>query len=190
MMQAPHTYAEWSQVLEHFEAGLDDDAVLTAMGQASLSWSGGVAALFAQRINDSFNLRLGRCSERLTRALHHARDEASVVRAVLDARRSLALLLRVAQMPAFPEVLQQHLGSELRKFAQRAQEALDDSARQDRSGRLAFALRHNPLTRFDAYSPPPQQPHTAGSVDATQVVGTPTPDGAPAAGTRRRTILF
>ena len=129
----PQTYAQWSDCLDRLASGLEDDACLAQMARGTLAWSGGVGPLFAQRLADEFNARLTRCSERLTRDLRAGADEASVVRAIVNARQSLFFLHRLAQLPAFAETLRSHLVREVRGFAERSQQSLEDSARADRS---------------------------------------------------------
>ena len=153
-MEAPRTYAQWSQCLERLAAGNEDEACIHAMSQGELSWTGGVGPLFAERLADEFNARLTSCSDRLTRDLRQGRDEASVVRAILNARHALFFLHRLARLPVFAQTLRTHLEDALRKFAERAQRSLEDSAKSDSSGRLGSVLRHNNLLRYDSQSGP------------------------------------
>ncbi|WP_315128298.1 hypothetical protein [Comamonas antarctica] len=177
----PQTYAQWSDCLDRLAAGLEDDACLAQMARGTLAWSGGVGPLFAQRLADEFNARLTRCSERLTRDLRAGADESSVVRAIVNARQSLFFLHRLAQLPAFAETLRSHLVREVRGFAERSQQSLEDSARADRSGRLRLLLQNNPLLRYDTLSlaAVPEAPAPAAAPAAT-------PPAAP----RRRNILI
>lgn len=177
--EGPRTYAQWSQCLDRLASGTQDEACLCEMGQGELSWSGGVGPLFAQRLADEFNARLTRCSEHLTRDLRAGADEGSVVRAILNARQSLFFLHRLAGVPVFADTLRTHLASEVRKFAERSQKSLEDSAQTDRSGRLRLLLQNNNLLRYDTLTPAALSTPTSAA-----------PAGAPPAGTRRRNILI
>lgn len=177
----PRTYAQWSACLERLATGLEDEACLDQMRRGELSWAGGVATLFSQRLVAEFNTRLTRCSEHLTRDLRVGMDESLIVRAMLNARHALHFLHRLAGVDAFPDTLRTHLTDEVRKFAQRAQESLENSARTDRSGRLPVLLRNNPLSRYEAL--------TAAPVVADARAGLPPVPDAPASGMRRRNIL-
>jgi hypothetical protein len=177
MMQAPHTYAAWSDCLSRLESGGADAEILAAMAAGTLAWQGGVATLFAERISQVFSTRLGAAADRLQRDLASGGDETALVRALLDGRRTLCLLHQVANLAVFPERLRTHLSGEIRRYAERAQQSLECSARQDRSGRLASLLRHNPLTHY-AEAPP-------AAADA----GAPGVPIVPAAGRGRRILL-
>ncbi|MGG4606323.1 hypothetical protein ACLPHM_16180 [Paenalcaligenes sp. Me131] len=144
------TYAQWSECLELLATGNHDEACLMSMSQGSLALVGGVVSLFSKRLAEEFNTRLSRCSDLLTRDLQRSSDESGVVRAILNARKSLAFLHRLAHVQSFPETLRTHLSDEVRKFAQRAQTSLEDSAKTDRTGRLAVVLRNNNLSRYES----------------------------------------
>lgn len=148
-MKAPTSYFEWSACIEALETGLNDEQVIQAMAQGNLSWTSGVANLFSERIGVAFNTRLQRCADRMTRDLSHGSDETSLVRALLDTRRSLSLLHRAAGIPAFPQMLREHLHTEVKRYAERAQRSLEDSAKHDRSGRLVSLIRHNNLLAYE-----------------------------------------
>lgn len=154
----PTAYAEWSDCLERLAQGLDDEQVIALMAAGTLDWSAGVATLFSTRISEVFSIRLQRCADRLTRDLQHGMDETVLVRALLNARQTLSLLLRVASLSGFPERLRIHLRQELDRHAGQTQDSLERSAAQDRSGRLVSLIRHNSLRRFDAAPPIPTSP--------------------------------
>jgi hypothetical protein len=154
----PSTYAEWSACLDLFESGLDDVGVLAAMRAGRLSWTSGVAECFAERIGGVVNVRLTRCADRLTRELRHGGDEVTLVRALGDTRRTLALLQALADVPVFPAMLREHLTGSLDDYATRTQQSLEDSARQDRSGRAGSIVRNNSLLRYRAAASPDAGP--------------------------------
>lgn len=179
-MQPPETYAQWSALLDVFLQGHEDDACLHCMARGRVSWTGGVAATFSQRLIEVVNLRLARLSERLTRDMHQVRDEAAMLRAIMNARQQLRLLDRLARLPSLPHMLRDHLVQELAAFARRAQTSLEDSARHDSSGRLRVALRNNSLLNYGGGGEPAPAPAPAAAV--------PGPAGGSRPGSRR--ILF
>lgn len=185
--EVPRTYAQWSACLDVLSAGTQDEACLDVMRRGDLAWSGGVATLFSQRLADEFNARLSRCSDWLTRDLRQGADESLIVRAVLNARQGLHFLHRLAMLEVFPDTLRTHLSDEVRKFAQRSQQSLEDSAKTDRSGRLLVLLRNNTLLRYEMLAEPisarQPAPTTMPSSSGASVI-------APASsGLRRRNIL-
>lgn len=148
-MKAPSSYSEWSACIEALETGLNDELIIQAMAQGNLSWTSGVANLFSERISGAFNTRLQRCADRMTRDLTQGTDETILVWALLDTRRSLSLLHRLAGIQAFPQMLRDHLCTEVKRYAERAQQSLEDTAKQERSGRLSSLIRHNNLLAYE-----------------------------------------
>ncbi|MBK4735246.1 hypothetical protein [Noviherbaspirillum pedocola] len=180
----PETYAQWSKCLDLLEEGLDDAGVVSAMEHGRLGWTSGVANLFSDRISAVFNVRLQRCNDQMTRELRAGGGETTLVRALLNSRRTLALLHRVATLPAFPALLRDHLCQELKSYATRSQQALEDSAALDRSGRTASLIRNNSILRYDASDAVTGQ---AASTSTSTTTPHPGSNGVPG---RRRNILI
>lgn len=165
----PTTYAEWCALLDRFRDG--DDSVLEDMAQGSIAWTNVVAERWTVQVTVALNERLRRLSLRLQRALDAARgDTFAVSNALLDARRALSPLRALVALPCLNEQLRAHLESEVEHWAKQTQQSLEKSAQADRTsqGRLAKALRDNPLT--------------------LAAVGTKPPDDSPPA-VRRRILL-
>jgi hypothetical protein len=182
----PDSYAQWSECLDRLSSGLEDESCLRCMAAGRLSWTGGVATLFADRLGQEVNARLRRCSEGLTRDLKSNGGESSVIRAILNARQALFFLDRLVNTPAFPEVIRTHWTDEVKKFAQRAQKNLEDSARSDRTGRLVVLLRNNNLERYRDIQ---MQPTLAPELALAEVGSSSTSNTVTGVGMRRRTIL-
>ena len=164
------------------------------MSRGTLNWNSGVAGLFSERISGAFNTRLKRCADRMERDFKSGGDETTVVRAMLDTRRTLTLLHRVATIPSFPEMLREHLSREIRKYAERAQQSLEDSAKHDRSGRLASLMRNNSLLRYEpipelatSTTPAPKSADVAqATVPVSEPAAAPSPSDVASASTVRR----
>ena len=175
---APASYAQWSQCLDALARGDDDENCLQTLYAGSLHWSAGVAPLFVERLSGEVQRRLNVCADRLQRDLHGSGHESLVVRAIVQARTQLYFVHRLCLLPALPSDTRSQLADEVRKFAERSQHSLEDSARADRSGQLATLLRNNPLTRYVALAQPPD------------VQSPPTPASMPAQSPRKRNILL
>lgn len=172
-MIEPSTYSEWSDCIDAIESGEQDDDVVLAMSRGTLNWNSGVATLFSERISGAFNVRLQRCADRMERDFKTGGDETTVVHAMLDTRRTLTLLHRVATIPSFPNMLREHLVGEIRRYAERVQQSLEDSAKYDRSGRLTSLMRNNSLLRYElapeSNAPAAQVPKAPEAVAAPAV---------------------
>lgn len=158
VIPAPHSYIEWSNCLDLLERGLEDAATLDAMEQGKLEWTAGLAELFSERVSATLSVRLNRCADQLSRQLRAGADEVTLVRALLNTRSILVELKRIGQLTSLPDMLRSHLLGELDKYAQRTQSSLEDSAKSDRSGRLASLVKHNSLLSYKAQPAAPISP--------------------------------
>ncbi|QYD69016.1 hypothetical protein KZJ38_01035 [Paraburkholderia edwinii] len=184
-LKVPTTYADWSECLDYFEAGIDDDAALSVMGSGTLSWTGGVAPLFARRVSAALDTRIKRIADELSRGIRLGADFNALARAMLDARKKLAQLYQLASLPVLAEELRGSLEQQLTQYAQTAQNSLEDSARHDRSGQLASTIRQCSLLNFKAHAAAIPQPTDVGTSSAAH-----RPDaGRPSGPVRRRNIL-
>jgi hypothetical protein len=149
----PQVYAEWLPLLDRFRDG--DDSVLTAMRQGCIEWTNVVAERWTNSVSGTLTARLQGLQRQLQLALNRARTPFDVSRALLDARRGLVPLRALATIPCAPEEVRNHLTSELDRFIDQTQNALEKGARDSRSGggaalcdnsAILKAIRDNPLT--------------------------------------------
>lgn len=185
---APQAYAQWSRCLDALAEGDKDEDCLHQLYEGQLEWTGGVAPMFAKRIGDEVQRRLGVCADRLTRDLKIGGHETLVVRAILQARGQLNFIHRLCHLPVLHEASRLHLSAEVRKFAERSQQSLEDSALADRSGQLVTLLRNNPLTRYldvtmAQPTPDAAEPSRSAAVPSNSSAGSAT-------GPRKRNILI
>jgi len=190
-MKAPTTYAEWSACLDLFESRKDDDAAIAAMQLGTLSWTGGVAPLFARRVSATLDTRLKLIGDEMSRGLRLGGDTTTLSRAMLDARQKLAQVHRLAALPVFAEALRASLEKQIAQYAETAQQSLEDSASADRSGLLASTIRQCSLLLYRSVtSTAPLSSATTTATTATPAIGVSSAPGTHTDGrVRRRNIL-
>jgi hypothetical protein len=170
-LSAPHSYNQWSDCLDCLEKGLDDAATLAVMEQGTLEWTSGVAELFSGRISATLSVRLQRSADQLSRQLNSGADEVTLVRALLNSRRTLIGLKKLGTLTAFPALLQAHLLNELKTYAERTQNSLEDNAKSDRTGRLSNLIKNNSILGYESAPLAATTPGTGGAEpDASQPV--------------------
>lgn len=149
-MIKPVTFAQWVECFEQLEKGTNDEEILLKMEQGTIEWSKGVAERLTQHLFNTIESRIKRTSELLQKELDGCYgNETMTVKAVLSARKRLALLKRVADLPAFPENVRESMIKIISNYATNTQESLEKSALSDRTGRLKSLFRNNNLTQFD-----------------------------------------
>jgi len=164
-MTAPHTYSEWLQLLDQFRAG--DDSALQLMQCGSIEWTGVVAERWTRHMAETLSTRLQALSKQLQTSLDRARgDYFAISTALLLARRGLAPLRALVNLPAIPTDVRSHLSSEVTRWTTETQRSLERHAETIRhdQGRLLKTIRDHPLTRVS--EAPPTAPIGQGSDSA------------------------
>lgn len=165
---SPQTYAQWSHCLDILQAAHQDEIVLEAMARARGDFGAGAIENVARRTTAVFDARLQRANDAFARQINCASDPTTMARALLDLRRQLVFLARVARLQAWPDALQNHLDAMLDGFARNAQNSLEQSARTDRSGQTMQLVRRHALPGFRAdLAQLSQAQATSGSDEAT-----------------------
>ena len=145
----PRTYAEWVAVLDMLKSKADDESVLLAMQQGTIEWQSGVAERFAKKLIDVINYRMNRASDKFQKEMERAYgQERAVVQALLALRKEMSFLSKAINLPALPENDRQQYYQLVISQADSMQSSLEDSARKDRSGKLASIVRNNKVNVF------------------------------------------
>lgn len=144
MIPAPHTYSEWVNVLDIFKSKSNDSEVLVAMHKGTVEWQSGVAERFSKRLIDSVNFRMNAASDKFQKDMNRAYgSESAIVQALLALRKEMSFLAQVINLPALPERERQHYLQLVIEQANAMQKSLEDSAKKDRSGKLASIVRNH-----------------------------------------------
>lgn len=145
----PKVYAEWVAVLDMLKAKTDDEAVLTAMQQGTIEWQSGVAERFATRLIDVINFRMDSASDKFQKEMGRAYgQERAIVQALLALRKEMCFLSKAINLPAIPQKDRQHYYQLVIDQANSMQTSLEDSAKKDRSGKLASIVRNHKINAF------------------------------------------
>jgi len=145
----PKTYAEWVAVFDMLKAKTDDDGVLDAMQKGTIEWQSGVAERFAKKLIDVINYRMNAASDKFQKEMTRSNgQERAIVQALLALRKELCFLSKAINLPAIPEKDRQQYHQLVINQANSMQSSLEDSAKQDRSGKLASIVRNNKVNAF------------------------------------------
>lgn len=145
----PHTYAEWVVVLDMLKDKTDDESVLLAMQQGTIEWQSGVAERFAKKLIDVVNYRMNTASDKFQKEMGRAYgQERAIVQALLALRKEMCFLSKAINISAIPEKDRQHYYQLVISQANSMQSSLEDSAKKDRSGKLASIVRNNRVNAF------------------------------------------
>lgn len=149
MIPAPHTYSEWVNVLEVLRNKTNDVDALEAMKAGTIEWQSGVAERFSKKLIDAINVRMNTASDKFQTDLSRARgQEGAIIQSVLALRREMSFLLQAVNLPAIPEDERQYYLNLVVEQANAIQESLENSAKNDRSGKLSSMVRNHKVNSF------------------------------------------
>jgi hypothetical protein len=149
-MNVPQSYADWTKCFDEIKQGLRDEEILFAMEKGTLSWSSGVAERFSTQLFEVINFRIDCASKRLQRNLDMARgNETAIINASMGLKRELKFLKKLTTLPAIPVDKKEYFFQQIAEYAKNAQQSLENSAKNDRSGRLRSLIKNNRIDSLE-----------------------------------------
>jgi len=148
-IKPPKIYSEWVEALDMLKARTDDAAVLQALQQGTIEWQSGVAERFAKKLTDTINARMNAASDKFQRDLYNARGhEGHIVQALLALRKEMKFISQAINLGAIPEKDRAQYYQLVLKQADNMQASLEDSAKMDRTGKMASIVRNHKVNVF------------------------------------------
>lgn len=149
MISAPHTYSEWVNILTVFKNKSNDEDVLNAMKSGTIEWQVGVAERFSQKLIDAVNTRMNGASDKFQLDMSRTRgQEGAIVQAILALRKEMGFIAKAIDLPALPDKERQYYLNLVLEQADTMQKSLEDSAKNDRSGKLSSIIRNHKINSF------------------------------------------
>lgn len=145
----PATYSEWSVILGRLKEQVDDAAVLDAMQQGKIEWQAGVAERFTRKLVDVINFRMNMAIDKFQLEMKRSSgQERLIVQALIALRKELLFLSKAVCIPAIPEKNRIQYQQLIISQANSIQSSLEESAKQDRSGKLACIVKNTKVNMF------------------------------------------
>lgn len=145
----PRIYSDWAAVLLMLREKSDDEAVLQAMQRGTIEWQTGVAERFTRNLTDSVNFRINEAIDRFQRDMSKTRGhERVIIQSLLALRRELEFLSKAVNLPAIPADYRRQCYNLVISQANSIQKSLENSAKKDRSGKLASIVKNNRVNDF------------------------------------------
>lgn len=148
-ISVPGSYSEWVALLDMLKDKTDDEAVLSAMKSGKIDWQSGVAERFTMRLVDAVNSRMDAAVDKFQKEMSRAAgQERAIVQALYQLRKELSFLAKATDLPAIPEKDRKRYTDLVIDQANAIQRSLEDSARNDRTGKLSVIIRNNKVNSF------------------------------------------
>lgn len=158
-MKPPKYYSEWAELLHRLkEPGQEDEKILSVLERGKLDWTPGVADKILNCTYEIIETKLKYTTKLFQQELDHAYgQEAAIMTAILNARRRFDFLFRLCRLAVFPDEAKESLRSVVSQYVEDSQQALLESAKHDRTGQLAYIIRHNSLIQRESEAPDPSE---------------------------------
>lgn len=148
-ISVPKTYSDWVEILDMLMDRTNDEEILEAMQKGTVEWQTGVAERFSKKLIDTVNCRMNYATEKFQKEMLRSNgQERAIVQALLALRKEFLFLSKVITLPAIPEKDREHYYSLVISQADSVQHSLEDSAKKDRTGKLASIVRNNKVNSF------------------------------------------
>jgi hypothetical protein len=149
MSTVPRTYSEWVTVLDQLKAKSNDTEILQAMQQGTIEWQSGVAERFAKKLVDAINYRMNAASDKFQKDMGYAMgQEGKLVQALISLRKEMQFLSQAINLPALPDKDRNEYYQLVKQQADSMQQSLEESAKKDRTGKLASIIRNQKINSF------------------------------------------
>jgi len=148
-INSPKTYSEWVETFDILKAKTNDDAVLQALHGGTIEWQSGVAERFAKKLTDTVNARMNAAADKFQKDMNNARGhEGHIVQALITLRKEMSFLSQAINLPAIPEKDRCRYHQLVLKQADKMQTSLEDSAKIDRTGKMASIVRNHKVNNL------------------------------------------
>lgn len=154
-MNPPNYYSEWLQLFHQLkQLGQEDEKIISVLEKGRMEWTSGVAEKILNCTYDVIEFKLKHTTRLFQQELDHSRgEEAAIISAIINARHRFDLLYRLCRLSIFPDEIKENLINVVSKYVGDSQEALLESAKHDRTGQLAYTIRHNSLIQQQTQAP-------------------------------------
>ena len=144
MTKIPHTYAEWISILDELKTKTNDSEVLVCMKNGTLEWQVHVADRFIKKLIDVVKFRIDRAIDKFAKEQRASNgNESQIIQSLLSLRKELIFLLQVVDINAIPNEDRKKLKEIIVENANSIQKSLEDSAKDDRSGKMSSIVKNN-----------------------------------------------
>lgn len=141
-MLGPTSYGEWRNLFDAMARDARNDDYIAKIRNGSISWTSGVAERFVQSVADMMRQRINKAQDVYQSQMRNGRGtEMDVSRAIQALTKEYRYLYQAANALPIPADYRQQMAKLVQDQADTTHKSLMDSAKADRTGRLASIVR-------------------------------------------------
>ena len=142
----PKIYIEWVNILNLLKERKNNEEILEKMENGKLEWQDGVAQRFVDKLTQVINYRIKIATDKFSQELSRGtRDERVIVQSLIALKKEFLFCSRICKIRILPDEIQKKLYELIADQAKNIQTSLENSAKNDRTGKLLSIVRNNKI---------------------------------------------
>lgn len=143
----PKIYIEWVNILNLLKERKNNEEILEKMENGKLEWQDGVAQRFVDKLTQVINYRIKIATDKFSQDLSRGtRDERVTVQSLIALKKEFLFCSRICKIRILPDEIQKKLYELIADQAKNIQTSLENSAKNDRTGKLLSIVRNNKIS--------------------------------------------
>lgn len=143
----PKIYIEWVNILNLLKERKNNEEILEKMENGKLEWQDGVAQRFVDKLTQVINYRIKIATDKFSQELSRGtRDERVTVQSLIALKKEFLFCSRICKIRILPDEIQKKLYELIADQAKNIQTSLENSAKNDRTGKLLSIVRNNKIS--------------------------------------------
>ena len=143
----PKIYIEWVNILNLLKERKNNEEILEKMENGKLEWQDGVAQRFVDKLTQVINYRIKIATDKFSQDLSRGtRNERVTVQSLIALKKEFPFCSRICKIRILPDEIQKKLYELIADQAKNIQTSLENSAKNDRTGKLLSIVRNNKIS--------------------------------------------
>ncbi len=143
----PKIYIEWVNILNLLKERKNNEEILEKMENGKLEWQDGVAQRFVDKLTQVINYRIKIATDKFSQDLSRGtRNERVTVQSLIALKKEFLFCSRICKIRILPDEIQKKLYELIADQAKNIQTSLENSAKNDRTGKLLSIVRNNKIS--------------------------------------------
>ena len=143
----PKIYIEWVNILNLLKERKNNEEILEKMENGKLEWQDGVAQRFVDKLTQVINYRIKIATDKFSQDLRRGTsNERVTVQSLIALKKEFLFCSRICKIRILPDEIQKKLYELIADQAKNIQTSLENSAKNDRTGKLLSIVRNNKIS--------------------------------------------
>lgn len=138
----PNSYSEWCMLMDEIGSSPRNDDYIQMVRQGTVSWTSGVAERFVQCVSNTMRKRINAAQDVYQKQMRGSMGaDVAVARALSVLTKEYRYLYQLSLALPIPTEYVQQIAKMIQDQADLTHKNLMDSAKADRTGKLAFIVK-------------------------------------------------